>query len=404
MRTVRVQRRKALRLLIASSLLSLACGVGRAATLTQAPFGTLSDGRSVTRFTMTAANGVAVSFMSYGSAITDVVTPDLKGRPGHVVLGFTSLREYETIGARNELYFGAVLGRYANWIDRGRFTLDGRQYRLTLSDPPNTIHGGRIGFDKRLWAVTPGKTEGRGVDATLTYVSPDGEQGYPGTLRVSVTYSLADDGTFTIGYRATTDRPTILNLSNHMNFNLAGAGTPGGVLGHVLTVAADRYLPLDREQLPLGRRDPVAGTPFDFRSPKAIGARVHAADPQLAMAAGYDQYWILNGNGTSGRLRQAVHAVDPVSGRTLDCLTTEPGVQIYTGGFFGGSVVGIGGRYGRYAGFTLETGHYPDSPNHPDFPSTVLRPGGVFTSTTVLRFGVQHGPDHFAPTIPAKGV
>ena len=338
---------------------------------------------------MAAANGVSVSFMSYGGAITDVVAPDRQGKPGHVVLGFPTLREYETVGAQNELYFGALLGRYANWIARDRFTLDGRDYRLSLSDPPNTIHGGVAGFDKRLWTVTPQATSGDTVSARLAYVSRDGEEGYPGTLTVSVIYSLSDDGTFQIHYGATTDNDTVLNLSNHMNFNLAGAGSARGILDQDFTIDADRYLPLDGSQIPLGRTDPVAGTPFDFRSATAIGRHVHDRNPQLALADGYDEYWIINSPNDSRRLRQAVHAYDPGSGRTLDVMTTEPGMQIYTGGFFDGSVVGTGGRYGRYAGFTVETQHYPDSPNHPQFPSTVLKPGQVFDSTTTFRFGVQ---------------
>ncbi len=370
-----------------AAVLTLAAWPTAAATLESAPFGTTRDGRPVVRTTMTAASGVSVSFLNYGGRITDVVAPDRRGRPGHVVLGFPTFRDYEATDAEHELYFGALLGRYANWIARGRFTLDGRQVRLTLSDPPNTIHGGVTGFDKRIWTVTPRTTSGPSVSADLTYVSPDGEEGFPGTLRVTVTYALSDDGAFTIHYGAVTDRATVLNLSSHMNFDLAGAGSPRGVLDQVLTIDADRYLPVDPEQIPLGRADPVAGTPFDFRTPTPIGARLRDRDPQLAIADGYDQYWILNKRGDGPR--QAVHADDPASGRTLDCLTTEPGVGIYTAGFFDGSVAGIGGRYGRYAAFTLETQHAPDSPNHPGFPTTELRPDQVFDSTTVFRFGVE---------------
>ncbi len=360
-----------------------------AATLTSAPFGTTADGKPVTRYTMSTGGGASVSFMSYGGAITDVTTPDRQGRPGHIVLGFATLRDYEIKGAEDELYFGALLGRYANWIARGRFTLDGHQYQLTLSDPPNTIHGGKKGFDKRIWTVEPQTSSGGSVAARLTYTSPDGEEGYPGTLEVGVTYTLGDDGTFAIHYEATTDKDTVVNLSSHMNFNLAGAGSAGGILGQVLTVDADRYTPLDRAQIPLGTLASVAGTPFDFRHPTAIGARIHENNEQLSIADGYDQNWVLNKHGDPAEPQLAVRAYDPKSGRTLECSTTEPGLEIYTGSFFDGSVSGIGGRYGKYAAFTLETQHFPDSPNHPNFPTTALKPGQVFDSTTIFRFGVQ---------------
>lgn len=360
----------------------------RAASLVGAPFGTTLDGKPVTRYTM-ATGGVSVSFMSYGGAITDVTTPDRQGRPGHVVLGFPTLRDYETKNADGGLYFGAILGRYANWIAQGRFMLDGREHRISAPYPPHTIHGGKQGFDKRVWAVQPQATAGRSVSARLTYTSPDGEEGYPGTLQVAVTYTLSENGTFTIRYQAVTDKATVLALSNHMNFNLAGAGSPDGVLGQVLTVHADRYLSLDKSQIPLGHLAPVAGTPFDFRAPTAIGARIHDKDEQLAIADGYDQYWVLDKRGDPAQPRLAVHAYDPGSGRTLDCWTTEPGVQIYTAGYFDGSYSGTGGRYSKYAAFTLETHHYPDSPNHPAFPTTELRPGQVYDSTTIFRFGVQ---------------
>ncbi len=360
-----------------------------AATLTAAPFGRMADGRAVTRYTMTAAGGVQVQFMSYGGAITDVTAPDRRGRPGSVVLGFRTLREYETVGAQNELYFGALLGRTTNWINRGRFTLDGKAYQLSLSDPPNTIHGGVTGFDKRLWTVQPQAKTGTSVSARLFYTSPDGEEGYPGTVKAQITYTLADDGAFTIHYEATTDKATLVNLSNHMSFNLAGAGSPGGVLGQRLTVNAGRYLPLNQSQIPLGRLDTVDGTPFDFRRPTAFGTHIHDKNAQIAIADGYDQCWVLDKRGDPALPQPAVHVFDPQSGRTLDCATTEPGVQIYTGGFFDGSVRGVGGHYGKYAAFTLETQHFPDSPNHPQFPTIVLRPGQVYRSTTVFRFGTQ---------------
>ena len=368
--------------------LAAATAPADAASLTSAPFGATADGTLVAQYTMATSGGVRVNFMSYGGAVTDVVTPDRHGRPGHIVLGFPTLRDYETRAAQGELYFGAILGRYANWIDKGRFSLDGHDYQLSLSDPPHTIHGGKRGFDKRVWTVEPQTSSGQSVSARLTYTSADGEEGFPGTLRVTVTYTLADDGTFTIRYQAMTDKDTVINLSHHMNFNLAGAGSPGGVLRQVLTVDADTYLPLDKSQMPLGQLAPVAGTPFDFRKPTAIGARIHDKDAQLAIADGYDQNWVLNKQGDSAQPQAAARAVDPASGRTLDCATTEPGVQIYTADWLDGTYSGTGGRYGKYGAFTLETQHFPDSPNHPDFPTTELKPGQVFSSTTSFRFGV----------------
>ena len=376
-------------LLVACVALLLAPTPARAASLTSAPFGTTLEGTPVTRYTMATSGGVSVSFMSYGGAVTDVIAPDRQGRPGHVVLGFPTLRDYETKGAEGGLYFGAILGRYANWIARGRFTLDGREHQVPLAYPPHAIHGGKKGFDKRVWTVQPQAVSGGSVSARLTYISPDGEEGFPGTLQVGVTYVLSEDGAFTIHYEAVTDKATVITLSSHMNFNLAGAGSPGGVLGQVLTVDADKYLPLDKGQLPLGPLAPVAGTPFDFRTPAAIGTRIHDKHEQLAIAEGYDQYWVLDKHGDPARPQHAVRAYDPGSGRTLDCWTTEPGVQIYTAGYFDGSYTGTGGRYGKYAAFTLETHHFPDSPNHPAFPTTELRPGQVYGSTTTFRFGVQ---------------
>ena len=366
----------------------LVAGSAQAAALTSAPFGVTRHGEPVTRITMSATSGVTVTFMSYGGTVTDVTMPDRQGRLGHVVLGFPTLREYETKGADAELYFGALLGRYANWINRGRFSLDGRTYQLTLSDPPNTIHGGKVGFDKRVWAVQPLAITGASVGAKLTYTSSDGEEGFPGRLAVGVTYALSDDGAFTIHYEATSDRPTVVNLSNHMNFNLAGAGSPGGALRQLLTIHADRYLPLDRAQLPIGPPEPVAGTPFDFRAPTAIGKHIHDKNDQLSIANGYDQYWIFEEATDPARPRFAAHAADPTSGRTLDLYTTEPGVQVYTADWFDGSISGVGGSYEKYAAFTLETQHYPDSPNHPEYPTTTLRPGQAYASTTVFRFGV----------------
>ncbi len=360
----------------------------RAATLTSAPFGKTRAGVSVTKFRMSARNGVSVSFMTYGGTVLDVAAPDHTGRLGHVVLGFPKLIDYETTSAQKELYFGAILGRYSNWLDQGQFKLDGHLYQITLTDPPNTIHGGKVGFDKQVWSVGNRVTSGKKVSARLSYVSPDGQEGFPGRLEVHVTYSLTDDGVFTIDYEAVSNKDTVLSLTNHMNFNMAGAGSPGGIVEQVLGVDADQYLPLDEKQIPLGTIDPVAATPFDFRLPSPIGAHIHDNNKQLAIAGGYDQYWILNKRGSVTRPQLAAHVLDPQSGRTLDCYTTEPGVGIYTADWFDGSVSGIGGRYDKYAAFTLETQRFPNAPNQPNFPSTVLKPGEIFHSTTIFRFGI----------------
>ncbi len=359
-----------------------------AATLSTEPFGTTADGKAVSLTTMTSAKGLVVKFMSYGGVVTQIMAPDRDGKLADVVLGFATLKEYETKSAEGGLYFGALVGRYANRIAKGRFSLDGQDYTLAINNPPNTLHGGLKGFDKQVWDVQPGATSGQSVSATLSLVSPDGDQGYPGTLRLTVTYTLDDDNAFTIRYQATTDKDTVLNLTNHSYFNLAGAGSEGGVFRQVLTVNADQYTPTDATSIPLGHSAPVEGTPFDFRQPTAIGARLRADDQQLIWAQGYDHNWVLNKQGDATQPQLAAHAFDPASGRTLDCLTTEPGVQIYTGNFLKGIYAGVGGVYRQTDAFTLETQHFPDSPNQPSFPTTELKPGQAFDSTTVFRFGV----------------
>ena len=379
--------RNAAMLCAALSLLAVRAG---AASLTSAPFGTTTRGVAVTEYTMTTDAGLSVSFIDYGGIVTNIEAPDRAGHVAPIALGFRDLRVYETVSADNEMYIGALIGRYANWIAGGMFTLDGRVYHLTLTDPPNTLHGGAKGFDKRMWDVRPVRTAGQSVSARLAYTSADGEEGFPGTLKVGVTYTLAEDGAFTIHYTATTDRDTVINLTSHIAFNLAGAGAPDGVLAQVLRIHADRYMPVDRLRIPLGPSAPVAGTPLDFRTPTAIGARIAAAFDQLAFGGnGYDTHWILNKHGDAAQPQVAVQAYDPASGRTLVCLTTQPGVQIYSGGYFDGALSGVGGRYVRQAGFTLMTQHAPDSPNHPEYPTTTLKPGQTFDSTTIFRFGVQ---------------
>ena len=371
----------------------VACGAGagaaEAASMSSAPFGQHA-GQPVTLYTMTSGRGVTVKFMSYGGIITAIEAPDRHGRIADIVLGFPDLQGYETISARDGLYFGALIGRYANRIAHGRFTLDGHAYAVPVNNGPNSLHGGIVGFDKRIWTVTPGPTSGSAVSAELTLTSPDGDQGYPGTLHVTVTYTLSSDNAFTIRYRATTDRNTVLNLTNHSYFNLAGVGAPDGVFNQIMTIDADQYTPTDATAIPLGHQQDVAGTPFDFRHPTAIGARIRADDQQLLWAHGYDHNWVLNKTGDRSHPQFAARLHDPSSGRTLDVATTQPGVQVYTGNFLNGTDAGVGGIYRQTDAVTFETQHYPDSPNQPSFPTTELKPGERFDQTTIFRFSAGH--------------
>ena len=347
-------------------------------TLRTEAYGTLSTGERVLCATLTAACGVSVSVISYGGIITRIEAPDRDGRVGNVVLGFADLAAYEAHNGNH--HFGALIGRYANRIAEGRFTLAGCLHQLPINDGPNTLHGGPAGFGRRPWTLTP-----QGDDAVLLSLhSADGEAGYPGALRVDVTYRLDDDGTLRIEYSAVTDRATIVNLTNHSYFNLAGNGG-GSVERQVLRIEADHYTPIDGNLIPTGEIASLDGTPLDFRIPTAIGARLRDPHPQLALARGYDHNWVLRGG--SGALAEAAQVHDPVSGRALTCLTTHPGVQFYTGNFLDGTRRGSAGTlYRQGDGFTLETQHFPDSPNQPGFPSTVLRAGETYRHSTAFRF------------------
>ncbi len=368
----------------------LAAAPAAAATLNTAPFGSTTDGKPVSLTTMTNAHGIVVKFMSYGGIITQIMTPDRHGHAADIVLGFQTLHEYQTKSADGGLYFGALVGRYANRIAKGHFSLDGHDYTLPINNPPNALHGGLKGFDKQVWEVRPASTSGHSVGAVLSYTSVDGEEGYPGTLKVTATYTLDDDNTLAIRYQAITDKDTVLNLTNHSYFNLAGVGAPTGVLQQMLMVNADEYTPTDKTSIPLGQNVPVQDTPFDFRKPTPIGLHIRNNDQQLIWAQGYDHNWVLNKRGDATRPQLAARAYDPASGRTLECLTTEPGVQIYTANFIKGIYAGNGGIYRQTDAFTLETQHFPDSPNHPAFPTTELKPGQNFDSTTLFRFGIRH--------------
>lgn len=353
-------------------------------------FGTLPDGRRVHVFTLTNEHGIEVRLIEYGGIVLSIRTPDRDGVFDDVVLGHDNLEAY----LEETSYFGSIIGRYGNRIGGARFSLDGREYSLAANNGPNHLHGGRVGYDKVLWASTPIE-RANGVGVTLAYESIDGEEGYPGTLRVEVDYFLNRQDELVIDYRAVTDRPTPVNLTNHSYFNLAGSGD---ILGHELEINADRFTPVDETLIPTGELAMVAGTPFDFRAPTPIGARIEEADRQMQHGGGYDHNFVLVrpdegtsvGDGELAAMAFAARVSEPASGRVLEVETTEPGVQFYSGNFLDGSIVGKGGVvYGHRSGFCLETQHFPDSPNHPAFPSTILRPGQQYRSRTIYRFGVD---------------
>jgi aldose 1-epimerase len=340
----------------------------------------MPDGTAVDLFTLTNANGVEVRISTLGAAIVSIRTPDREGRSGDIVLGFDAFEGY----LRNDPFFGVVVGRYANRIAKGRFTLDGATYTLATNNGPNHLHGGVRGFDKVVWRAQQADSAD-GASVSLEYLSADGEEGYPGNLSVRVVYTLTAANELRLVYGATTDKPTVVNLSNHSYFNLTGSGD---ILAHRIQIAADRFTPVDRDLIPTGEVAPVEGTPFDFRQPAAIGSQIDTAHEQITFGGGYDHNYVVNR--TSEGLALAARVVDPASGRTLEVRTTEPGLQFYTGNFLDGSLVGKGGlAYARRAGFCLETQHFPDSPNHPAFPDTTLRPGQAFASTTVFTFGAE---------------
>lgn len=346
--------------------------------ITEEDWGATRDGTSVKRFTLTNQNGMLARLTNYGAILTELQVPDRQGRLTNVVLGFDNLERY----LQGHPAFGTVVGRVANRIAHARFTLDGQEYQLAANHGTHHIHGGVRGFDKVVWEskVLPAKHNSASVQ--FTYLSPDGEEGYPGNLSVVVLYTLTDDNELRIDYHATTDQPTILNLTNHSYFNLAGHGD---VLNHELFIDADRYTVADRDLIPTGEITLVKGTPLDFTQPTRIGARIDELKPQ---PNGYDHNYVLNSGGSS--LALAARASEPKSGRVLEVSTTEPGVQLYTGNWLDGRIEGIGGvNYVRHGGFCLETQHFPDSVNHPEFPSTVLRPGQTFQSTTVFKFSTR---------------
>lgn len=360
---------------ISLSLLSFASSTA----IEKKSYGKTDQGIEVYLYTLKNKHDMAVSITNYGGIIVSLKVPDRAGKFADVVLGYGELGPYE----KPDPYFGAIVGRYGNRIAKGQFTLNGEQYHLAVNNGPNSLHGGKVGFDKRVWEARE-SGDANGQHLHLHYLSADGEEGYPGNLSVDVTYTLNDRNELRIDYSATTDKETVLNITNHSYFNLKGHGN-GDILGHEIQINADRFTPVDETLIPTGELKAVAGTPFDFRRSGAIGSRIKADDQQLKYGRGYDHNFVLNGE--AGTIRMAARVLEPTTGRVLEVSTDQPGVQFYTGNFLDGSDHGKDGKTYLYrTGFCLETQHFPDSPNHPNFPSTLLKPGQTFHSTTVFRF------------------
>ncbi len=347
------------------------------ATVKKQAFGSTADGTPVDLYTLCNASGFEVAITNYGGIVVSVKTPDRNGNIGDVVLGFDSLDGY----LKQHPFFGALVGRYGNRIANGRFRLDGVEYKLATNNGKNHLHGGIRGFDKAVWQAR-GLDTPDGPAVELTHVSRDGDEGYPGTLTATVVYTVTPKDELRIDYSATTDKATVVNLTNHSYFNLAGEGD---ILGHELRLNAERFTPVDAGLIPTGELRSVKGTPFDFTAATAIGARIAGKDQQIGFGGGYDHNFVLNGGG--GALAQAAEVYEPKTGRVLEVWTTEPGIQFYTGNFLDGTITGKGGRvYTQRSGFCLETQHFPDSPNKPEFPTTVLKPGERYDTTTLYRF------------------
>lgn len=354
-------------------------------TVTKAPFGKTASGEDVDVYTLTNAQGVKARIITYGAIVVSLEVPDKAGKMDDVVLGFDSVAEYE----KGSPYFGAIIGRYANRIGGAKFSLDGKEYTLAKNDHENTLHGGKKGFDKVVWKGEA-LVKKRGAAVRFTYTSKDGEEGYPGTLKCSVVYTLTNNNRLRIQYEATSDKKTVVNLTHHSYFNLSGAGN-GDILKEEFQILADKFTPTDASAIPTGELKPVKDTPFDFNQATVIGARIDKDDEQLKFGRGYDHNYVLSGapNAKTG-LREAAHAHDPATGRTLDVFTTEPGLQLYTGNFLDGKLKGKGGKtYVHRGAFCLEAQKFPDSPNKPNFPSATLAPGETYKQTTVYAFGVK---------------
>jgi aldose 1-epimerase len=363
------------------SVLGLAtAGSAQAAEAKRVAFGKLADGTAVEAVELSNGTGVTARIMTLGASIQALTAPDRDGKTADVVLGYATPAEY----LAKPQYFGATVGRYANRIRGGQFTIDGKSYKLATNDGPNALHGGLRGFDKVVWKIDSIKS-GTPATVVLSHVSPDGDEGYPGKLSVTATYSLNDKNELSVEYRATTDKPTIVNITNHSYFNLAGEGT-SDILGHRLTLLADAFTPVDATLIPTGQRRSVAGTAFDFRQPEAIGRRIRdARDEQVRIGRGYDHNYVLRG--PAGTVRLAARLEDPESGRVMELLTSAAGVQFYSGNFLDGTVTGKSGHiYRQGDALCMEPQVFPDAPNHADFPSARLDPGKVYSNTIVYRF------------------
>jgi aldose 1-epimerase len=345
------------------------------AAAVKTPWGKTPEGESVELYSLRNAKGVEARIMNYGGIVVSLTVPDRSGMLGDVVAGFDNFNDY----LKPPPYFGALVGRYGNRIGKAQFSLNGVEYKLANNDGPNTLHGGVKGFDKRIWSAKEISSQ----VLELTYVSKDGEEGFPGTLTTTVRYTLTDANELKIEYSATTDKDTVVNLTSHGYFNLAG---DGDVLEHQVTINADRFTPVDKTLIPTGELRSVAGTPLDFRTGKTIGSRIEDKDEQMSFGHGYDHNWVLNRTGPD--LELAARVTDRKSGRVMEVLTTEPGLQFYTGNFLDGSLKGKGKTYTRRSAFCMETQHFPDSPNKPSFPSTVLKPGQKYETTTIYRFSL----------------
>ena len=349
--------------------------------ISEAPFGKILDGTPVEIYTLRNANGMNARIMTYGGIVQSLTVPDKNGSFGDVVLGYDTLDGYLT----NSPYFGALIGRYGNRIAKGHFTLDGQTYTLATNNGPNSLHGGIKGFDKVVWTVVRVENTPQGPQLELAYTSPDGEEGYPGTLKVTALYTVTPDNRLRLDYTATTDKDTVVNLTQHSYFNLAGHGD---ILGHVIYINADTFTPVDSTLIPRGELEPVAGTPFDFRTPVMIGSRVNADDEQIKFGGGIDHNWVINHS--MGELGLDARVTEPTTGRVLEVWSTEPGLQFYSGNFLDGTITGKGGQVYPYRGaIAMEPQHYPDSPNHPNFPSVVLKPGEVYHNTIIYKFATQ---------------
>jgi len=356
-----------------------ACGNKEKMEVKKQAYGTMPDGTAVDLYTLTNANGMQAGIITYGGALVQLTAPDRTGKMGDVVLAMDDLAGMQ----KQDAYFGALIGRYGNRIGHAQFSLDGQTYKLPANNGVNTLHGGTNGFDKRVWKAEPGSSP-EGPTLTLTYLSKDGEEGFPGNLNAKVVYTLTDKNELKIDYTATTDKPTVVNLTNHAYFNLAGEGD---ILGHEVMINADRFTPVDDGLIPTGELKPVKGTPFDFTTPTPIGARIDQDDPQLKFGKGYDHNWVLNKSDAS--LTKAAEVRDPKTGRVMEVWTTEPGLQFYTGNFLNGSLKGKGRTFGLRNAFCMETQHFPDSPNKPSFPTTTLKPGETYHTTSVYKFSAK---------------